>query len=228
MIGTVLDPTTDVGEILCIGAHPDDIEIGGGATVRRLVRTYPHATFRWVVLSSTPERAAEAEASAAFFLSEAAKSDVRVADFRESYFPWAGAQLKDWFEELKLEVDPDVVLTHFRHDLHQDHRVVSELTWNTFRRHLVLEYEIPKYDGDLHTPNTFVPIERSELEEKIDALERYFRTQRTKAWFNRNTFMALPSLRGVECDSPTGFAEAFHVRKNTLDLVPASPEGATR
>jgi LmbE family N-acetylglucosaminyl deacetylase len=222
MIGVGLGP---IREILCLGAHADDIEIGCGATIRRLVAAHPDATVRWFVLSATDVRAAEAEASAADFLAGAGKPDVRVARFREGYFPWVGAELKDWFEEIKGEVEPDVVFTHTRTDLHQDHRTVAELTWNTFRRHLILEYEIPKYDGDRPEPNTFVPLTTREVDAKVASLLRHFPSQQHRSWFTEATFRGVCALRGVECGAPTGFAEAFVSRKSTLVLpLPDDPE----
>jgi LmbE family N-acetylglucosaminyl deacetylase len=223
MMATHLGGASSVGEVLLIGAHADDIEIGCGATVRRLTWTHPHATFRWVVLSATGVRQREAERSAAYFLADAAKADVRVASFRDGYFPWLGGELKDWFEALKLEVEPDLVFTHARQDRHQDHRLVSDLTWNTFRDHLVLEYEVPKFDGDLGHPNTFVPIAPEELGDKIAALHRYFPSQQGRTWFHERTFAGLAALRGIEGAAPSGLAEAFHVRKQQLGLTNRPP-----
>jgi len=201
--------------LLCLGAHSDDLEIGAGGTVRRLLREHPGAHVRWVVFSAPGERAEEARKSAAFFLAEAGSAAVDHHAFRESYFPWQGAEIKDAFEALK-SFAPDVVLTHWVGDAHQDHRTLAELTWNTFRDHLVLEYEIPKYDGDLGRPSLYVPLARAEAEAKVKALMEHFGSQRSRRWFTPDTFFALLRLRGVECNAAEGFAEAFHCRKWTI------------
>jgi LmbE family N-acetylglucosaminyl deacetylase len=202
--------------ILCLGAHSDDLEIGCGATMLRLLRERPGATVHWVVFSANDEREREARASAADFLACAAEYEVTVYRFRESYFPFVGEVVKDSFEELKARVSPDIVFTHRRDDQHQDHRVIAELTWNTFRNHLVLEYEIPKYEGDLGQPNLYVPIDSDTANRKVELLEDHFGTQRSKSWFRRETFYGLMALRSVECSSPTGWAEGFHLRKAVL------------
>jgi len=200
-------------EILCLGAHSDDIEIGCGGTVLRLLAERPGCSVRWLVLSSNPERAAEARASAASFLAGAARSRVDVLGFRESYFPHVGAEVKDAFERLKADATPDVVFAHHRADMHQDHRVVGELTWNTFRDHLVVEYEIPKYEGDLGTPNLFVDLPDAVARRKVELVLRHFPSQAARSWFRRETFEAVMRLRGVECNAAEGWAEAFHCRK---------------
>ncbi|HYV64982.1 MAG TPA: PIG-L family deacetylase [Myxococcales bacterium] len=199
--------------ILCLGAHCDDIEIGAGGTVLRLLAERPGSTVKWVVFASTPEREAEARASAAEVLAAAGKAEVEVNRFRESYFPFLGDQIKDHFERIKAAIRPDLVLTHATIDLHQDHRTIGELTWNTFRDHLIAEYEIPKYEGDLQRPNLFVPLPRATAQRKIDGIVRHFPSQAGRRWFRPETFEALLRLRGVECNAPDGFAEAFHVRK---------------
>jgi len=201
--------------ILLIGAHCDDIEIGCGGTVLGLAQRYPQARFTWVTLSSDAERARETRAAAAQLLQGAAQVDVRIAEFRGSYFPHIGPALKDYFESLKA-CRPDLILTHARHDLHQDHRVTNELTWNTFRDHAILEYEIPKFDGDLGTPNTFVPLSRAQMQRKCDVLMDCFPSQHTRSWFTRETFTAIARLRGIECNAPEGYAEAFYGRKLRL------------
>jgi LmbE family N-acetylglucosaminyl deacetylase len=201
--------------LLCLGAHADDVEIGAGGAVRRLLREHPGAEVRWVVFSAPGERAEEARKSAGFFLAEAGSAEVTLHAFRESYFPWLGAEIKDAFEALK-GFAPDVVLTHWGGDAHQDHRTLAELTGNTFRDHLVLEYEIPKYDGDLGRPSLYVPLARAEAEAKVAALMEHFGTQRSRRWFTPDTFFALLRLRGVECNAAEGFAEAFHCRKWVL------------
>jgi len=205
--------------ILALGAHSDDIEIGCGATVLALAQAARPVRVTWVVLSASGERAEEARASAAAFLA-GVDSDIRLGSFRDAFFPH-DASVKEYFEELKAEVEPDVILTHTRHDLHQDHRVVCDLSWNTFRDHLVLEYEIPKYDGDLGSPAVFVPIEERHARRKTELLVEHFATQRDKHWFTEDLFLGLMRVRGMECRSPTGFAEAFYGRK-----VRISPSGA--
>jgi len=207
--------------ILFLGAHCDDIEIGCGGTVMQLARRYPKARFVWVTLSSDAERAAETRAAATRLLQDAREHAIRVEEFRGSYFPACFAELKDYFEGLKA-LKPDVVFTHFRNDLHQDHRVTNELTWNAFRNHLVLEYEIPKFDGDLGVPNVFCALTRAELQRKCDILTECFPSQAKRAWFSRDTFEAIARLRGIECNAPEGFAEAFYGRKlciNPLDQI---------
>ena len=203
--------------ILCLGAHSDDIEIGCGGTLLRLLAEHPGSELHWVVFSSAhAERAEEARASAADFTRSAAKAAVTVKDFRESFFPFAGAEIKAYFEEIKRSVTPDVVFTHRREDRHQDHKTVAEFTWNTFRNHIVLEYEIPKYEGDLGTPNLFVPLPREVAQRKSDLIVQHFASQATRTWFRPETFLGLMSIRGVECNAPDGFAEAFHAPKLVL------------
>jgi len=204
--------------VLCLGAHSDDIEIGCGGTVLRLLDVFPAASFHWVVFSSSRVRRQEALRSANLFLKGAKSKQVVVHSYRDGFFPYQGAKIKGEFERLKKRVSPDLIFTHYRHDLHQDHRVLNELTWNTFRNHLILEYEIPKYDGDLGTPNVFVPLEESVGKRKAELLDQAFQTQRTKHWFSEGTFLALMRLRGVEANSATRFAEAFYGRKISLWL----------
>ena len=201
--------------VLAIGAHSDDIEIGCGGTVLRLVEDGLAASVGWVVLSAAGERAEEARASAASFLKQAPAHEVVVRGFRDGFLPYEGYQVKEFFEELK-RFDPDLVLTHRRADVHQDHRLVGELTWNTFRNHLVLEYEIPKYEGDLGQPNLFVTLDRSRCERKIELLMEGFRSQHDRRWFTEDTFWSLLRLRGLESNSPSTYAEAFHARKLVL------------
>jgi LmbE family N-acetylglucosaminyl deacetylase len=201
--------------ILCLGAHSDDIEIGCGGAILRLLAERPGSVVDWVVLSSTPEREREARASAEDFLAAAGTRNVTVKAFRESYFPYIAREIKEFFETLK-PVAPDVVFCHHRHDLHQDHRLVAELTWNTFRNHLVFEYEIAKYEGDLGAPNVFVPLPRAIAERKVELLLRHFASQAQRTWFHADTFHGLMSIRGVECNASEGRAEAFHARKLVL------------
>lgn len=203
-------------KLLCLGAHCDDIEIGAGATVLRLLRDNPGAEVLWVIFSSNEARKTEARACAERLLAGAGKQDIRILEFRDGFLPYAGVAVKEAFEALKLEFVPDLILTHYRHDLHQDHRQVNELTWNTWRNHLILEYEIPKWDGDMGIPNFFMPIAEADLDAKIAALLDCYASQRGKSWFTEDTFRALPRLRGMECASPSRFAEAFHCRKAVL------------
>jgi LmbE family N-acetylglucosaminyl deacetylase len=200
-------------EILCLGAHSDDIEIGCGATILTLAQQYTNTQFNWVVFSSSEIRKKEVEASANAFLENAALKNVTVKNFRDGYFPYVGAEVKDYFEELGRKCSPDVIFTHYRNDLHQDHRVVSELTWNTFRDHLILEYEIPKYDGDLGHPNLFAHLTEALCNRKIEYLLRFFSSQRENHWFTEETFAALLRLRGIESNAPHRYAEAFYCRK---------------
>lgn len=202
-----------VESVLCLGAHCDDIEIGAGATIRTLIARQRSLKVHWVVFSSTEIRAAEARASAGDFLGGAMAADVRIMEFNDGFLFAEGAAVKRCFEELKEQVTPDLVLTHYRDDRHQDHRLISDLTWNTFRDHLVLEYEVPKFDGDLGQPNWFVPVDDEQRAFKVDTLLRQFASQGSKAWFTAETFNALMRIRGVECRSRTGYAEAFHARK---------------
>lgn len=198
---------------LFLGAHCDDIEIGCGGTILRLATEYPNSRFVWVVLSSSARRATEARESYSRFLESVPDRRLDVENFRNGYFPYIGADVKNFFEQLKKTEDPDFIFTHYRHDLHQDHRVVSELTWNTFRDHSILEYEIPKYDGDLGSPNFFIPLTRKTGERKADLIVECFPSQHGHKWFKRKTFLALMHLRGVECNAEDGFAEAYYCRK---------------
>jgi LmbE family N-acetylglucosaminyl deacetylase len=200
-------------KLLCLGAHSDDIEIGCGATLLRLLAEHPGCEVHWVVMSATPARALEARASAEAFLSAAGHKTVIVKDFKESFFPYVGAEIKSFFEELKGMVKPDVIFSHRLRDRHQDHRIVAEFTWNTFRDHLILEYEIAKYEGDLGRPNLFVPLERAVAERKVELLIKHFASQATRTWFRPATFEGLMSIRGVECNAAEGYAEAFHASK---------------
>lgn len=201
-----------VETILCLGSHCDDIEIGCSGTVLKLVAQYPAARVRWVVFSSDDVRAEEARCAAGRLLA-GANADVRIERFRNGFFPYIGAEIKEYFERLKLEIAPDIVFTHYRDDLHQDHRTISALTWNTFRNHLILEYEVPKYDGDLGTPNVFVSLPDEIRTRKIATIMECFTSQQDKPWFTPDTFNGLMRLRGVESNSASGYAEAFYGRK---------------
>ncbi|MGX5851117.1 PIG-L deacetylase family protein [Mesorhizobium sp. PL10] len=199
--------------VLCIGAHSDDIEIGAGGTILGMIASGIRLDVHWCVLSAGGLRSAEARGSAEAFLEGSRSSTVDVADFEDSYFPTHSRSIKQWLIEVRSRIDPDVVLTHARFDAHQDHREVNQLTWNVFRDHLVLEYEIPKWDGDLCQPNAYVPLTADVLERKIELLHKHFGTQRSKDWFDRATFAGLARLRGMECRAPEHFAEAFTLRK---------------
>jgi LmbE family N-acetylglucosaminyl deacetylase len=202
--------------LLALGAHADDIEIGCGGTILRLATEGRLAAVTWVVASGTDDRAAEARKSAEVFLAGVEQTRIEVAGFRDGFFPWHGAEVKELFEQLKHEVAPDLVLTHRRADAHQDHRTMAELTWNTWRDHLVLEYEIPKYEGDLGNPNLLVPLDRETAERKVELLLSCFPSQSGRAWFTPDTFWSLLRLRGMECNAPSGFAEGFHLRKAVI------------
>jgi LmbE family N-acetylglucosaminyl deacetylase len=210
-------PLGSARRILCLGAHSDDIEIGVGGTLLKLAEQRSDLEIWWIVFSAPGYRAVEAQESANAFLSGVATGEIRVGSFRESYFPSEWPAIKDWFEEIKAKFNPDIVFTHYRDDRHQDHRVLSDLAWNTFRTHLILEYEILKYDGDLGSPNVFVPISEQLCSRKIELLLKHFKTQATKHWFTSDTFEAMLRIRGVECASTTGRAEAFYCRKLVFD-----------
>lgn len=202
--------------LLCIGAHSDDIEIGCGGTILEWLSTYPHVEITWVVLCAPSARATEARDSANTLLREAKQVNLVLGDFRDGYLPAQFAEVKTRFDELKVGENPDVILTHYLQDRHQDHRLVAELTWQTFRDHLIFEYEIPKYEGDLGQPNLFVPLSASVGESKVRHLMGHFGSQRSKTWFRPETFLGLMRLRGIECRADSGYAEAFHVRKAVL------------
>jgi LmbE family N-acetylglucosaminyl deacetylase len=205
-------------QILCLGAHSDDIEIGCGGTILELLESQPSSHVHWVVFSANGPRRREALNSAGLFLKGGKSRKITLQSYRDSFFPYEGMKIKREFEKLKKQINPDLVFTHYRDDLHQDHRVINELTWNTYRNHLILEYEIPKYDGDLGSPNVFSPLKASTCQKKADFLQQAFRTQASKQWFSIDTFLALMRLRGVEACSSTGFAEAFYARKVSLQL----------
>lgn len=205
-----------IEQLLCLGAHCDDIEIGCSATVLTLLAQYPDLNVTWVVMAGDERRAQEGLESAHALLAGIPKKTVLVQSFRDGFLPYQGAAVKEYFEGLKADVSPDLVLTHSRQDLHQDHRLVSELTWNTFRDHLIWEYEIPKYDGDLGNPNLFVPVDAAICRRKVENLLTTFATQADKPWFREDLFLALMRLRGMECHAPSGYAEAFYCRKAVM------------
>ena len=206
----------DLSRLLCLGAHADDIEIGCGGTVLKLAAEQADMEVWWVVFSANGARRAESVRSADVFLDGIARRKVVTHSFRDGFLPYGGAQVKEAFEELKDKFSPDLILTHYRHDLHQDHRLISELTWNTFRDHCILEYEIPKFDGDLGAPNVFVHLAEAICHQKVDALLKCYHTQGDKRWFNKEIFFSLLRLRGMESNAPSAYAEAFYGRKLVL------------
>ncbi len=201
--------------VLCLGAHSDDIEIGCGGTILRLGKQYPDCAFHWVVFSATGVRETEALRGAERFAGLSQES-VMLKKFRDGFMPFDGSEVKAVFEGLKQVVSPDLIFTHNRKDAHQDHRLIAELTWNTFRDHFILEYEIPKYDGDLGQPNLYAPLELELSRKKARSILETFESQRAKHWFQEETFLALMRLRGMECNAPSGYAEAFYCRKIVL------------
>jgi LmbE family N-acetylglucosaminyl deacetylase len=213
VLGLTFAGDSEPFRLLCLGAHADDIEIGCGGTILRLVAERPGLVVHWVVFSGSGPRRQEAETSAGRFLADVAAPTVIVHNFRDGFFPSRQAEIKEAFEQLKRSFRPTLVLTHCRDDLHQDHRIVSELTYNTFRDHLVWEYEILKYDGDLGNPNLFSPLSEDQAERKIAALLDCFTSQHDHHWFNAQTFAAMLRLRGIGCNAPSGMAEAFYCRK---------------
>ena len=200
-------------KILCLGAHSDDIEIGCGGSILKLIDAHPGTEVHWIVFSSTRDREKEAQTSAELFLQKAKSRNVVVKTFRDSFFPYIGADIKAYFEELKQEISPDVIFTHYRHDLHQDHRLISELTWNTFRNHMILEYEIIKYDGDLGSPNTFIHLDAETCRKKVEYIMRVFKSQGQRSWFSEDAFLSILRIRGLESNAQEKFAEAFFTRK---------------
>lgn len=216
MLGLQLKKGEGPLKVLLIGAHSDDIEIGCGGTVLRLLAESEGVEVHWVVLGSSGQRDGEAAASAEEFLAGAKVKRIQVEHFRDGFFPYHGEEVKEYFEGLKKAFAPDLIFTHYRDDRHQDHRLVSDLTWNTFRDHLILEYEIMKYDGDLGNPNLYVPLERATSGAKVALLLKHFRSQAQHRWFTEDTFLGLLRLRGVECNAPDGHAEAFYCRKAVL------------
>jgi LmbE family N-acetylglucosaminyl deacetylase len=200
-------------KILCLGAHSDDIEIGCGGTILRLLSEFNNAEVYWVVLGSSGQRSREAITSANNFLVNAKKKRIIVKDYKESFFPYIGGEIKAFFEGLKAETSPDVIFTHYHNDLHQDHRLISELTWNTYRDHLILEYEIVKYDGDIGNPNFFIHLDEETCRRKIEYIFKSFKSQMGKRWFTEDTFYSILRLRGIESNSPYKYAEAFSCKK---------------
>jgi LmbE family N-acetylglucosaminyl deacetylase len=200
-------------KILCLGAHCDDLEIGCGGTILKLLRDNGNIHIRWIVFSAENTRADEAKESAEKFLVGATQTNIELEKFRDGFFPYHGGEIKEFFEELKGRFNPDLIFTHYRHDLHQDHRLINELTWNTFRDHLILEYEIPKYDGDFGNPNVFVHLDEDTCRKKISCIIESFRSQGTRTWFTEDLFLSMLRLRGLESNSPYKYAEGFYCRK---------------
>lgn len=208
---------SQLNSVLCLGAHADDIEIGCGGTLLKWLAARPDLQVTWVVWSAVTERRQEAERSAEQFLSGAAQRQISIENFRDAYFPADWAAIKQRFGEIAATCQPDVIFTHRLADRHQDHRVLAELTWNAFRDHLILEYEIPKFEGDLGQPNFYVPISQEIADRKVALLHEFFPTQSSKDWFSESTFQALHRIRGLECRSASGLAEAFSARKLVCD-----------
>lgn len=203
-------------KVLCLGSHSDDIEIGCGGTILRLIEQYPGCVFHWVVFSAIGVRKAEAQRGAESFVGSKRLERSLLKDFPDTFMPFVGSDVKAVFEDLKQTISPDLIFTHNRKDAHQDHRLIWELTWNTFRDHFILEYEIPKYDGDLGQPSVFVPLESEVCTKKVRYIMDTFQSQHTKRWFEEDTFLSLMRLRGMECNAPSGYAEAFYCRKLLL------------
>lgn len=215
MIQLKFDPNQAL-QVLCLGAHSDDIEIGCGGTILRLAEDYPCCVFHWAVFSAIGEREIEAQRAAELFAGQARLKGPLLKTFPDGFMPYVGGDIKFVFEELKRAIAPDLIFTANGKDAHQDHRMISELTWNTFRDHLILEYEIPKYDGDMGRPSVFVPLAPGQYQKKLEHLMDAFPSQRAKRWFQPETFLSLMRLRGMECNAPSGYAEAFYCRKVVL------------
>ncbi len=199
--------------ILCLGAHCDDIEIGCGGTLLKWIGEYPIQYIKWAVFASNETRKQEALDCAHRFLADVPDKEIVVHSYRDAFLPYSAVEIKEYFETVKASFNPDVVFTHYRHDRHQDHRLISDLTWNTFRSHLILEYEIPKYDGDLGIPNCFCRLGEEQVNQKVDFLLQSYESQAVKHWFDRETFLSLMRLRGMEAAATEKYAEAFHLRK---------------
>jgi LmbE family N-acetylglucosaminyl deacetylase len=216
MIHLNLDRRAKEGlHVLCLGSHSDDLEIGCGGTILRLAEQYPECVFHWVVFSAIGTRAVEAQRAAELFAGSRLKGPL-LKTFQDGFMPYVGAEVKAVFEEELKQISPSLIFTHNGKDAHQDHRLIAELTWNTFRDHLILEYEVPKYDGDMGRPSVFVPLESEVCQKKIRYLMDAFQSQRAKPWFREDTFLSLMRLRGIECNAPSGYAEAFYCRKLVL------------
>ena len=200
-------------QILCLGAHSDDIEIGCGGTLLKLIDLYPDLHIHWVVFGASGDREQEASNSAVSFLEHVTSKKIIISGFRDGFFPYMGAEIKEYFNQLKSQIAPDLILTHYRDDRHQDHRLISDLTWNTFRDHLIWEYEIPKYDGDIGTPNLFIHLSEEICRKKVANLFTHFESQTSKGWFTEDLFLSMLRIRGMESNSASKYAEAFYCRK---------------
>lgn len=203
-------------KILCIGAHCDDIEIGCGGTLLHLLEGNSVGFVKWVVFTSNEQRKHEAIISANAFLEKAKDKDIVIYDYRDAFLNYCGLEIKEKFEAIKKDFQPDLIFTHYRDDRHQDHRLLSEFTWNTFRQHLILEYEIPKFDGDLGAPNFFIRLTEEQMTRKTQIILDSFQSQASKHWFDKETFQALMRIRGMESATMTKYAEAFYARKMVL------------
>ena len=204
-------------KILCIGAHSDDIEIGCGATLLKMIEEYgTKIEIVWAVFSANGERERESKESADFFLRRVSRKKIVLHHFRDGFFPSAFEAVKEKFEEIKKEISPDIIFTHYREDRHQDHRIISDVTWNTFRDHMILEYEVPKYDGDFGSPNLFVEVDEKICRKKTTAVLRFFQTQKKKHWMTEETLLSVLRLRGIESGRRSRYAEAFYCRKMIL------------
>ncbi len=204
--------------ILALGAHCDDIEIGCGGTLLSIIENNPGANVTWVVFTSNEKRKVEATAGAKLFCEHANSLDLKIFELRDSFLPYQGEVLKETFESIRKEINPNLIFTHYRHDLHQDHRLVSELTWNTFRNHFILEYEVPKWDGDLGRPNSFVHLDEITATKKIEYLQQTYNSQQIKSWFTDDLFWSLMRIRGMESNSSSRIAEAFYSRKSVIEF----------
>lgn len=216
MLPLQLGPDRKRLRVLCLGAHSDDIEIGCGGTLMRWMEEYEQVHVTWAVLSASGVRGEEASRSVQALLLPGVTADVVLGDFEDAHLPAEFRRAKSFMRELHDRADVDVVLTHCLGDRHQDHRLIAELTWQCWRNHLVLGYEIPKYEGDLGRPNLFVPLSTAVVERKVAHLLEHFGSQRSRDWFSAETFSGLMRIRGLECRAASGFAEAFHAPKVVL------------
>jgi LmbE family N-acetylglucosaminyl deacetylase len=216
MLGLKLDKSEPLN-VLCLGAHCDDIEIGCGGTILQLAESRP-INCTWVVFCSNDLRAAEAQKCAESFLGKAKHTEIIIKNFRDGFLPYVGYEVKDFFEEIKQQVSPDLIFTHYRKDMHQDHRIISELTLNTFRSHMIFEYEIPKYDGDIGQPNCYVSISNENMKGKISNITKKYNSQSSKHWFTADLFKSFMRIRGMEINSSDNHAEAFYCNKFKVTL----------
>ena len=229
MLGLTLATSSNSAlEILCIGAHCDDIEIGCGGTVIVLQQRYPRCKLHLLVLTSTASRRQEAEAAAKALIKVSARGEMRICEFQDGLLPAHLSEVKAEFERMKKAIAPGLVLTHHGLDRHQDHRLVSDITWQTFRDHMIWEYEIPKFDGDLVTPNMYVPLSSALAQRKINLIMRAFSSQHAKPWFKAENLEAMMRLRGLESRAASGYAEGFHCRKLVGEINDVMPNASRR